>query len=239
MSTDPNGPTLREFSARLFFPEGVELFRRGFVPVLFVSLLSALLQGIVEGTMPSNVPDTPDNPASGFSLAFMLTLMIRSFEATAVYAVLTSRHPGARWSLNDLRFDSVSRVCLMLLALVAFVFAVIPMLGVFALPVLLMLLTLGSVAPVPMLCDRVSAIAAFRQVMRLAAPVLGPFFAYATLFVVLEQLAGWSARAIFGDLGGDLLATASVALIDALAGAFTAALFVAMYFRLRGPRAEV
>jgi hypothetical protein len=228
---------MRDFTARLFFPEGLELFRRAFVPVLFIALLSALLQGVVEGVMPSNVQDA-DDPAAGFSVAFMLTLLVRSFEATAVYAVLTSRHPGANWSLGEAKVDSMSRVCLMLLALVAFVFAVIPTLGVFALPVLLMLLTLGSVAPVPMLCDRLSALAAFRQIMRLASPVFAPFFGYATLVVALEQVAGWSARAAFGEAAGDLLATSSVALVDALAGAFTAAIFVAMYFRLRGPRSQ-
>ncbi len=238
MSSIPNGPsTMRQFYARLYFPEGVELFRRGFVPVLFVSLLSALLQSIVEGVMPpSAVPDTPDGHTSSFSLAFVITLVIRSVEATVIYAVLTTRHPGAQWSFHELRIETVSRVCLMLLALIALVLGVVPLLGPFSLPILIVMLTLASVAPVPMLCEGWPAMLAFRHILRAAAPVIAPFFGFSTLVIAFEQTAGWLARTALGESEANLLVTGSVALADAITGALSAAIFVAMYFRLSGPR---
>ncbi len=226
---------MRQFSARLFFGEGADLFRRGLVPVIGVSLLSALLQGIVGGMLPA---DMPDAPGGDFSLAHVLALLIRAFEACAVYAVLTSRHPGAQWSLRDLHADTASRVCLMILALFALVLALIPALGAFALPMLLILLALGSIAPVPMLCERLPALVAFRQIVRLAMPVMGPFFGYSTLVVAIEQLLAWGGLMLFGETLADLPLTMTVALVNALAGALSAAIFVAMYFRLRGPRGE-
>jgi len=222
---------LQQFSARLFFAEGFELLQRGWLPLSLIAGVSALLQGLMQAVWPGDA-DLPGK----LSIPFVLTLLLRTLETAAMYAVLTSRHPGARWSLTQLRVDALSQVCMLLLLLVAFVLSVVPALGAFALPVLLLVLAFGGVVPVPMLYERLSAPRALRKVLELAVPVLWPFFAYATLLTMLEQLAGWGGRALLGEAAGDAWVAIGIALIDAVAGACSAAVFVAMYFRLQGPR---
>jgi hypothetical protein len=216
----------------LFFAEGFELLQRGWLPLLLIAGASALLQGFMEAVWPGN-----DDSPGKLSAPFVLSLLLRTLETAAMYAVLTSRHPGARWSLTQLRADALSQVSMFLLLLAAFMLTVVPVLGAFALPVLLLVLAFGGVAPVPMLYERLSAPRALRKILQLAVPVLGPFFAYATLLNMLEWLAGWGGRALLGEVTGDVSVAIWVALIDAVAGACSAAVFVAMYFRLPGLRA--
>lgn len=218
------------FSPRLFLSEGWELFLRALPALVAIWVVSASLQAASGLAMPSG-----DKDPQGALL--MLASLAKALEAVALYAVLSSRHPGADWSLRQLQPVAAFHTCLLLMAVLATVLLLAPLLSVLIFPVALVAFSLASLAPVYVLCDGLMPLAAMRAAFKLVQPHLARFLPFACVLLAVEQLGAMGAETAFASLAAEgALGAALVAACEALVSSLVAAVFVATLFRLRGPR---